>query len=111
MRKFTFKQDLANSDTLTHFNTQSTAFGDGYEQHISIGMRNRKNTINYQRTAKREEIVQIKSFFDEHKGAKAFLYSTLLDGEIQVITGEYQISNLGGGIFQITTTFTQVFYP
>lgn len=110
MKKFTFKQDLANSDTSTTFNTLNTGFGDGYTQNISVGVNNRKITINYQRTAKKAEIAQIKAFFDEHKGAKPFLYTTLFDGEITVIAGEYQITNLGGGLVRITTTFTQVFY-
>lgn len=110
MQKFIFKQDLASSDVSSSFNVYSSSFGDGYEQHSSVGINNRKLSINYQRTAKFSEIKQIKQFFDIHKGAKPFLYQTLFDGEICVIAGDYQINNLGGGVFRISCVFKQVFY-
>ncbi len=56
-------------------------------------------------------ILEIKAFFDDHKGADSFLWGSPLDGEVRVKTGEYQITSLGAGMWQILTTFTQVFYP
>lgn len=110
MKKFTFKQDLASSDVSASFNVHTSAFGDGYDQHSSVGINNRKLSVSYQRTAKFTDIEKIKQFFDEHKGAKPFLYSTKFDGEIRVIAGDYQIQNLGHGLFRINCTFTQVFH-
>ncbi|EPK5973051.1 phage tail protein, partial [Acinetobacter baumannii] len=65
----------------------------------------------YQRTAKKAEILEIKAFFDKHKGANSFLWDSPLDGEVRVKAGDYQPVCLGGDTWRITTTFTQVFYP
>lgn len=110
-RKFTWCQDLESNSQSTSFNTLSSKFGDGYEQNISIGINNRSGTWQYSRTAKHAEILAIKTFFDEHKGADSFLWDSPLDGEVRVKAGEYQPVSLGGGAWRISTTFTQVFYP
>ncbi len=110
-RKFTWCQDLEGNSGSQSFNTLSSKFGDGYEQNVSIGINNRTGTWQYSRTANKYEIMQIKAFFDQHKGAKSFLWDSPLDGEVRVKTGEYQPRCLGGDVWQISTTFTQVFYP
>lgn len=109
--KFTFECDLDGNSNTQRFNTLSSKFGDGYEQNTSIGINNRSGTWQYTRTAVKAEIMQIKAFFDQHKGADSFLWDSPLDGEVRVKTGEYQPRCLGGDVWQISTTFTQVFYP
>ncbi|HDU8205328.1 phage tail protein [Acinetobacter baumannii] len=109
--KFTFECDLEGNNQTQCFNTLSTKFGDGYEQNTSIGINNRSGEWTYQRTAKKAEILEIKAFFDKHKGANSFLWDSPLDGEVRVKAGDYQPVCLGGDTWRITTTFTQVFYP
>ncbi|MBF7694227.1 phage tail protein [Acinetobacter pollinis] len=109
-KQFTFKSDLdGNSNTQT-FNTLSNVFGDGYEQHASVGINNRKGQWSYQRTALKDEILAIKVFFDDHKGADSFLWESPLDGTVRVKTDtSYTPTCLGGSVWRISTTFKQQF--
>lgn len=109
--KFTWCQDLEGNSQTNKFNVLTTNFGDGYEQSISVGINNRSGEWTYQRTAFKAEILEIKNFFDQHKGAKSFLWDSPLDGEVQVKAGEYQPVHLGAGIWRISTTFKQTFQP
>ncbi|RLZ06573.1 phage tail protein [Acinetobacter sp. 2JN-4] len=110
-RKFTWCQDfLSNAHTNT-FNTLTSKFGDGYEQNISVGINNKSGQWQYSKTGKKALIIEIKAFFDDHKGADSFLWDSPLDGEVRVKTGEYNPVCLGGDMWRISTTFTQVFYP
>lgn len=110
--KFTFPCDLEGNSQTPSFNTLSSKFGDGYEQSISVGINDQKGEWAYQRTGYKDEILSIKSFFDRHKGADSFLWDSPLDGEVRVKTNtSYQARQVGGLVWQISTTFTQVFYP
>lgn len=110
-RKLTHCQDLAGNSQTSSFKTLSSKFGDGYEQNVSVGINNRSGTWQYTKTGKKALILEIKAFFDEHKGADSFLWDSPLDGEVRVKAGEYQLTKVGGLIWQISTTLTQVFYP
>lgn len=99
-----------NSGTST-FNVLSSQFGDGYEQNVSVGINNKKGSWPFNRVAHESVIREIKTFFDDHKGSDSFLWESPMDGQIRVKTGEYQLVSRGGGLWQISTTFTQVFYP
>ncbi|MEN9040674.1 phage tail protein [Acinetobacter baumannii] len=110
-QKFDWPSDLDGNSNTQNFNVLTSKFGDGYEQNVSIGINNRTGTWQYSRTAKKAEIMQIKAFFDDHKGADSFLWDSPLDGEVRVKTGEYNPVCLGGDVWRISTTFTQVFYP
>lgn len=110
-RKFTHCQDLESNSQESAFNTLSSKFGDGYEQHISVGINNRSGVWQFTKTGKKALILEIKAFFDDHKGADSFLWDSPLDGEVRVKTGGYNPVCLGGEMWRISTTFTQVFYP
>lgn len=110
-RKLIHCPDLNGNSEETTFKTLSSKFGDGYEQNVSVGINNRSSTWQYTKTGKKALILEIKAFFDDHKGADSFLWDSPLDGEIRVKTGGYQPVCLGGNVWQISTTFTQVFYP
>lgn len=99
-----------NSGTHT-FSTLKSSFGDGYEQNVSVGINNRKGTWPFAKTANESVILEIKQFLDLHKGADSFLWNSPLDGQIRVKSSEYQLVNRGSGLWRISTTFTQVFYP
>lgn len=110
-RKFEVRPDLESNSQNASFNTLSSKFGDGYEQSISVGINNRSSTWVFIKTGKKALILEIKAFFDEHKGADSFLWDSPLDGEVRVKTSEYSPVSLGGGFWRISTTFIQVFYP
>lgn len=110
-QKFTWCPDLEGNTQSSSFKTLSSKFGDGYEQNISVGINNRSGAWGFTKTGKKALILEIKAFFDEHKGADSFLWDSPLDGEVRVKTGEYSPVSLGGGLWRISTTFTQVFYP
>lgn len=110
--KFTYPCDLDGNSGKQNFNILTSKFGDGYEQNISVGINNKKGEWPYKFTSTKEEILQIKAFFDRHKGADSFLWNSPLDGEVRVKTDtSYSPSQVGGMIWTISTTFTQVFYP
>lgn len=103
--------DLDGNSSTQKFNTLTSQFGDGYSQSVSVGINNRRGEWNYQRTGKKAEISAIKAFFDQHKGADSFLWDSPLDGRVRVKSGDYSITALGGEVWRISCTFTQVFYP
>ncbi|WP_151838109.1 MULTISPECIES: phage tail protein [unclassified Acinetobacter] len=110
-RKFSYCQDRAGNSQTNSFKTLSSKFGDGYEQNVSVGINNKSGQWQYSKTGKKALILEIKAFFDDHKGADSFLWDSPLDGELRVKAGEYQATCVAGDIWRITTTFTQVFHP
>ena len=111
-QKFTWCNDLDGNSQTSSFKVLQSSFGDGYTQRTSVGINNRSSTWAYKKTGKKALILEIKAFFDEHKGAYSFLWDSPLDGEVRVKTGlDYTPVYLGAGLWQISTTFTQVFYP
>lgn len=110
-RKFTYSQNLNGNSQTNTFKVLTSKFGDGYEQNSSVGINNKSGVWQYTKTGNKALILEIKAFFDDHKGADSFLWDSPLDGEIRVKTGEYNPVCLGGKAWQISTTFTQVFYP
>lgn len=110
-RKFNFPADREGNSQTNSFNVLSSQFGDGYRQSTSVGINNRRGVWNYTRTAYKDEILQIKAFFDDHKGSESFLWDSPLDGEVRVIASEYTPVHVGGLVWRISTTFTQDFQP
>ncbi|WP_111860197.1 phage tail protein [Acinetobacter sp. CFCC 10889] len=111
-RKFTHCTLLDGNSTTNTFNVLSSKFGDGYEQHVSIGINNKKGQWNFSKKGSEAEILEIEAFFDDHNGADSFLWDHPKDGEIRVKTDtQYQAVCLGGDLWQISTTFYQVFHP
>ena len=110
-QKFTWCNDLDGNSQTSSFKVLQSSFGDGYTQRTSVGINNKSSTWAYKRTGEKALILEIKAFFDAHKGADSFLWDSPLDGEVRVVAGDYMPISLGGGMWSISTTFTQVFYP
>ena len=108
---FSWCVDLDSYSDSQKFTTISTKYGDGYEQNTSVGINNRAGEWSVSKTAVSAEIQQIKLFLDTHKGADSFLWDVPLGSQVRVKASEYSLSKLGGDVWKITTTFTQVFYP
>lgn len=110
-RKLTICPDLEGNSQNTKFTVLTSKFGDGYEQNTSVGINNKSSTWQFTKTGKKALILEIKAFFDDHKGADSFLWDSPLDGEVRVKTGDYNPVCLGGDVWSISTTFTQDFKP
>ena len=110
-QKFTHCNDLDGNSQNTDFKVLQSSFGDGYTQRTSVGINNKSSTWAYKKTGKKALILEIKTFFDDHKGSDSFLWDSPLDGEVRVVAGDYMPISLGGGIWSISTTFTQTFQP
>ena len=110
-QKFTWCNDLDGNSQTSSFKVLQSSFGDGYAQRTSVGINNRSSTWTYKKTGKKALILEIKAFFDAHKGADSFLWDSPLDGEVRVVAGDYTPVSLGGDIWSISTTFTQDFKP
>lgn len=110
-RKFTYRQNLEGNSQTSKFNVLSSKFGDGYEQNVSVGINNKSSTWAYKKTGKKALILEIKAFFDDHKGSDSFLWDSPLDGEVRVVTGGYSPVCIGADVWSISTTFTQDFKP
>jgi phage-related protein len=110
-RKFTHCQNFEGNSQSNTFKFLTSKFGDGYEQNVSVGINNKSGVWQFSKNGKEALIREIKAFFDDHKAADSFLWDSPLDGEVRVKAGEYQVVSLGAGMWQISTTFTQVFYP
>ena len=103
--------DLNGSSGGAKFSTVEAKYGDGYSQATSVGINNRTQEWSVSRTALKAEITAIKNFLDARKGADSFLWDSPFDGVIRVKASEYQLSPLGGLVWKISTTFSQVFNP
>lgn len=110
-RIFNWDTSLEGNSGTNTFNVLSSQFGDGYEQNVSVGINNRKGSWPFNRKASEAVIIEIKNFLDEHKGADSFIWISPKDGQLRVKAGDYQLTELGSNLWQISTTFTQVFYP
>lgn len=110
-RTFIWETSLEGNSDNQNFNTLTSKFGDGYEQNISIGINNRTGSWPFSRKASESIVRQIKQFLDDHKGADSFFWQSPMDGIVRVKAADYQIVDRGSGLYQISTTFTQVFYP
>lgn len=110
-RIFIWDTSLDGNSGTNSFKVLTSQFGDGYEQNISVGINNKHGTWPFNRKAIEAVILEIKNFLDEHKGADSFIWNSPKDGQVRVKAGDYQITDLGSNLWQISTTFTQVFYP
>ena len=110
-QKFTWCNDLVVNSQTSSFKALQSSFGDGYTQRTSVGTNNKSSTWANKKTSKKALILEIKTFFDAHKGADSFLWDSPLDGEVRVVAGDYMPVSLGGGIWSISTTFIQDFKP
>lgn len=110
-RVFSWHENLDGNSGTHRFSTLSSAFGDGYEQTVSVGINNKKGTWPFTKTAHEDVILEIKNFLDDHKGADSFVWQAPFGEQVRVRSSEYQIEYRGAGLYRISTTFTQVFYP
>lgn len=109
---FDYPTDLNGNNQATEFKVLSSQFGDGYEQHVSVGINNKRRTWAYQHTSYKPEIDEIEAFFLRHKGADSFNWLCPYDGSVVRVKTDlnYQKAQIGGNVWGISTIFKEVFY-
>lgn len=91
------------------YRTIAVQFGDGYQQESVEGINNKTEEYSVRINAYEKEAREIKSFFDRHRGYKAFFWTPPL-GEL----GLYRCRDAtptpqGGGLYVFTGTFVKSF--
>lgn len=117
---FAFKVQAEPSGTIG-FRVLTAQFGDGYQQKGADGINNR--LLSYQITVKGPtrvgchpdgdpEIQKVRAFLDARKGYQSFRWEPPGLGLLYRFTAEgYQWVHNGNGVYTLTTTFKQVFFP
>ena len=109
-RIFTYKPDLEGA--VGDFKSVVTVvkFGDGYEQRRAHGVNTKFQTWTLQKTGKAATLAPIKAFFDAVNGLESFLWIPPNGAQITVLLDDgYQETPKGGGIYQLSWTFRQVY--
>lgn len=116
---FTFKVQAQPSGTIG-FRTLEASFGDGYTQKAADGINNKVQS--YQISCKGATrvgcgpttpvIQQVRAFIDELKGYQSFQWEPPGMGLLFRFTCDgYQWAHNGNGVYTLTATFKQVFFP
>lgn len=115
---FTFKVQAEPSGTVA-FRTLKSQMGDGYAQMGADGINNR--VMSYQikcmgptrvGCGTTQQIMQVKAFIDGLKGYQSFRWEPPGMGNLYRFVCEgYQWVHKGNGVYELTTTFKQVFFP
>lgn len=106
----TFKWRVeSNVDASIDYRVIEVQFGDGYAQISSDGINTKNEQYTIRVHALRNEANNIMAFFDRHKGAKSFFWTTPL-GSLGLFTcKDPKPQDQGGGLYSITGTFVKVF--
>lgn len=106
----TFKWRVeSNVDSKIDYRVTEVQFGDGYAQISSDGINTKNEQYVIRVHALRKEAKLIMDFFDRHKGAKSFFWTTPL-GSLGLFTCKDPTPrDQGGGLYSITGTFVKVF--
>lgn len=107
---FTWRPDEEPTGTVT-FRTKSAKFGDGYEQVAQDGINNRSQSWPLTFTGQKSRIMEIAAFLDRHAGATPFFWTAPLSAQALYRCKTYQPKSLGGGVYTLSATFEQAFYP
>ncbi len=91
--------------------TLKARFGDGYTQEAADGINANEQTWPLEFLFKKAEIQSIKAFLDAHAGYRAFLWTPPFGGPAQFRAGEYTLTDLTAGLWQLSVTFTQTHKP
>lgn len=86
-----------------------TKFGDGYESRLPTAINSQPQVWTVAFTKNLAVTREIKSFLRRHGASKKFIWTTP-DGEPgQYVARKWQTKQIGFGVFQVTTSFEQVF--
>jgi len=100
-----------NASGDVNFNIRSVQFGDNYEQVAGNGLNTRSQNWNLTFTGTDEFIQEIKDFLDDKQGYRAFSWRPPQEPLGLYRCNSYNPTALGGGLSELTATFTQAFAP
>ena len=107
---FTWATQHGEAPTL-EYRTRESRFGGGYKQVVGDGPNNKEDAYPITHTGNTTTALAMMAFFDRHKGAKAFLWTTPL-GQLGLFTCKNPTPTpMGGGVFKVTATFERAFHP
>ncbi len=107
--KFTWLATTQSSGKATP-SINKTQYGDGYSQRVADGINpiTRSFDLSFS-DYKENDIAAIVAFLDAHVG-KSFLWTPPFGGEGYYTCDEgYSYNNVGGKVYTLTATFTQVY--
>lgn len=110
-KTFTWPLEVDGSGGEFKQTLSSIKFGDGYEQRRADGVNNTAQTWTVQRTGKFGDLAPIKSFLAGVSGLESFNWTPPNNAAIKVVVdnGTYKETPKGGGVYQLSWTFRQVF--
>lgn len=110
LRDFTWCVDKGASRT-TEFSTNTTRFGDGYEQVSSFGINNARPSWSVSVTGYSATVNAVYDFLMEHKGVIPFNMDFLGLTRTYRTEGDINTSHLGGDVWVVSFTVKRVFIP
>lgn len=106
VKRFTWDVTTEDASASIAFNAKTISMGDGYEQDISMGINNTKETWNWAVIDSFENIRTIRDFLNGTKGSESFIWESPF-GDIRVKASEVQLKPLGGPLWKISGSFIQ----
>lgn len=86
-----------------------TKFGDGYESRLPTFINSQPQVWAVTFTTHLAAIREIKSFLRRHGASKKFNWTTPDGDQGRYVARKWQTKQIGFGVFQLTTSFEQVF--
>lgn len=95
----------------TKFSTRVAQFGDGYSQSVPDGINNKTDTWPLTFTGYSADVSPIKAFLDATSGSTSFYWTPPLGAQSLFRCTDYTLQPLGGDLYTLAATFTEVFNP
>lgn len=108
---FTWERQSGAVGKITH-RVVATQFGDGYQQVVPDGLNTESQSWPLTFEGGMNYVKPILAFFKRHKGAKSFYWTPPgEDAPLFFRADTISFTSMGGGVYQVTAEFKQVFYP
>ena len=95
----------------TKFDTLVAKFGDGYEQSAENGINSETESWPLTFTGSEARTREIRDFLRAHKSVYPFYWTPPMGERALFKAGEIARTPRGGGVYELTTTFTQGYKP
>lgn len=106
VKRFTWDVVMDDTSIAIDFNAKTISMGDGYEQDISIGINNSKETWNWAVIDSFTNVRTIKDFLESTKGSESFWWASPFS-DIRVKVSNLQMKPMGGNLWKISGSFIQ----
>ena len=107
---FTWQPNRTTTGT-SKFATLVAKFGDGYEQGAENGINSESESWPLTFTGSEVRIREIREFLRRHKAIYPFYWTPPLGERALFKSGDLTRTPRGGGVYELTVTFTQGYKP